>query len=122
MSTLHTFVVEDSVVIRDDLIGALEELAPVEVVATAGDEQTAVDWLTSHQCDLVLIDIFLESGSGLGVLRRAAALNQGASLVVLSNFATPDMRHRCLDLGATEVFDKSNELDELITYCRHLAA
>lgn len=98
--------------IRDDLIGALEELAPVEVVATAGDEQTAIDWLTSHQCDLVLIDIFLETGSGLGVLRRAAALNQGASLVVLSNYATPDMRHRCLDLGATEVFDKSNELDE----------
>ena len=108
--------------IRDALIGALEELAPVEVVATAGDEQTAVDWLTSHQCDLVLIDIFLESGSGLGVLRRATALNQGASLVVLSNYATPDMRHRCLDLGATKVFDKSNELYELITYCSHLAA
>jgi DNA-binding NarL/FixJ family response regulator len=122
MSTLHTFVVEDSVVIRDDLVGALEELAPVEVVATAGDEQTAVDWLTSHQCDLVLIDIFLESGSGLGVLRKAAALNQGArSLVVLSNYATPDMRRRCLDLGATKVFDKSNELDELISYCRDLA-
>jgi DNA-binding NarL/FixJ family response regulator len=37
--------------------------------------------------------------------------------VVLSNYATPDMRKRCLELGADQVFDKSNEIDNLIDYC-----
>lgn len=121
MSTLNTFLVEDGVVIRDDLIAALEELAPVEVVAIAEDENAAVEWLLRHRCDLVVIDVFLKSGSGVGVLRRARAMNRTMTLVVLSNYATPTMRRMCLDLGATKVFDKSKELDELIQYCTDLA-
>ena len=42
-------------------------------------------------------------------------------LVVLSNYATPDMRRKCMDLGASRVFDKSNEIDALILYCSRLA-
>ena len=121
MSTLNTFLVEDSLMIREELIGALEELAPIEVVATAEDENSAVDWLLHHPCDLVVIDVFLKSGSGVGVLRRAREMDRKMTLVVLTNYATPTMRHACLDLGATKVFDKSTELDELIEYCVDLA-
>ena len=123
MSELRAFIVEDSPVIRENLIAALEELAPVTVVGTAEDEPTAVDWLGSrfHECDLVIIDIFLKRGSGLGVLRAASDLRKPMSLVVLSNYATADMRRKCLDLGASRVFDKSNEIDALIVYCGRLA-
>lgn len=107
--------------IREELIGALEELAPIEVVAIAEDEDSAVDWLFHHQCDLVILDVFLTSGSGVGVLRRAKVLNGKMTLVVLSNYATPVMRRTCLDLGAARVFDKSQELDELVAYCVGLA-
>ena len=44
------------------------------------------------------------------------------NMVVLSNYATPDMRRKCLELGATQVFDKSRDIDELIAYCSELAA
>jgi DNA-binding NarL/FixJ family response regulator len=123
MTALKAFIVEDSPVIRENLIAALEELAPVEVVGTAEDETTAVNWLGGNQegCDLVIIDIFLKRGSGLGVLRAATDLRKPMSLVVLSNYATPDMRRKCLDLGASRVFDKSNEIDALILYCARLA-
>ena len=33
----------------------------------------------------------------------------------------PDMRRKCLELGADRVFDKSNEIDALILYCCRLA-
>jgi DNA-binding NarL/FixJ family response regulator len=123
MLPLKAFIVEDSPVIRENLIAALEELAPVQVVGTAEDEPTAVDWLggNNRACDLVIIDIFLKRGSGLGVLRAASDLHKPMSLVVLSNYATPDMRRKCLDLGASRVFDKSNEIDALIQYCTLLA-
>ncbi len=123
MLPLKAFIVEDSPVIRENLIAALEELAPVQVVGTADDEFSAVDWLGSggRRCDLVIIDIFLKRGSGLGVLRAASDLHQPMSLVVLSNYATPDMRRKCLELGASRVFDKSNEIDALILYCARLA-
>ena len=122
MPSLNAFIVEDSPVIRENLIAALEELAPVKVVGTAEDEPTAVSWLGGHRdCDLVIIDIFLKRGSGLGVLRAVSEMHKPMSLVVLSNYATPDMRRKCLELGASRVFDKSNEIDALILYCAHLA-
>ncbi len=109
--------------IRDSLIATLEELAPVRVVGTAEDETTAVKWLTQagNQCDLVIVDIFLKSGSGLGVLSAVKALAQQHTLVVLSNYATKDIRRKCLELGADRVFDKSDEIDALILYCGRLA-
>lgn len=122
MPALNAFIVEDSPVIRENLIAALEELAPVKVIGTAEDEPTAVSWLGGDRaCDLVIIDIFLKRGSGLGVLRAASELRKPMSLVVLSNYATPDMRRKCLELGASRVFDKSNEIDALILYCTRLA-
>ena len=124
MNALKTYIVEDSQVIRENLIATLEELVPVEVVGTAEDEFTAVQWLKQpgNQYDLVIVDIFLKGGSGLGVLRAAAGLPQQYKLVVLSNYATQDMRRKCLELGADKVFDKSNEIDALILYCGRLAS
>lgn len=121
---LKTYIVEDSQVIRDSLIATLEELVPVEVVGTADGETTAVRWLSNpgNAVDLVIVDLFLKQGSGLGVLRAAHTLPQRCSLVVLSNYATADMRRKCLELGADQVFDKSNDIDALIQYCDRLAA
>jgi DNA-binding NarL/FixJ family response regulator len=124
MRTLKTFIVEDSPMILGNLIATLEELAPVQVVASADNETTAVAWLAhvDHPVDLVIIDIFLKGGSGLGVLRRASALHLSTKLVVLSNYATPDMRIKCIELGADQVFDKSGEVEALIDYCERLAS
>ncbi|GEM_PF-429148 len=119
---LSTFVVEDSPVIRENLVATLEELVPVQVVGWAEGEAEARHWLNdpAKRCELVIVDLFLREGSGLGVLRALHA--HPARCVVLSNYTTPEMRARCLALGADRVFDKSGELDELIAYCQRLAA
>ena len=123
MSQLKTYIVEDSPVIRESLIATLEELVPLDVVGTAEDESTAVQWLAQpgNQCDLVIVDIFLKAGSGLGVLRASNEYPHHYTTVVLSNYATKDMRRKCMELGADRVFDKSNEIDALILYCNRLA-
>jgi len=120
---LRTFLVEDSPMIRDNLIETLEELLPLEVVGTADEAPAAVQWLREggNGCDLAIVDIFLRQSSGLQVLQALHALGKDCKVVVLSNFATPEMRQRCLELGADAVFDKSNELDTLIRYCQRLA-
>ena len=121
MTSLTAFIVEDSPVIRENLVAALEEMAPIQVVGTAEDEAGALRWLGDNVCDLAIVDIFLKSGSGLGVLKTASLSERPIKLVVLSNYATPDMRRKCLELGADRVFDKSNEIDALILYCCRLA-
>jgi DNA-binding NarL/FixJ family response regulator len=67
------------------------------------------------------VDIFLDGGSGLGVLAARSEFNAPGRWVVLSNHATPEMRRKCAELGADAVFDKSNEIEALMLYCKRLA-
>lgn len=126
MQPLKTYLVEDSAVIREDLAAALHELTALQIVGSAAGEATAIAWLSQagREVDLVIVDLFLKSGSGLGLLRaRAGAWRHTACrVVVLTNYATADMRRHCLSLGADRVFDKSCEIDALIDDCRQLAA
>ena len=66
MHPIKTYIVEDSLVIRENLIATLEDLVPMVVVGTAEDEVTAVQWLTQpeNRVDLAIVDIFLKKGSG----------------------------------------------------------
>ena len=95
-SPLRCFVVEDNPVIRQNLVATLEEMLAVHIVGFAEDEVNALAWLrtTQEACDLMVIDIFLKSGTGLEVLRHARELRPDAKLVVLTNYATADMRRQ----------------------------
>lgn len=123
MKPLRAFIVEDNPVILSNLVATLEELTDVTVVAHAGSEQDAVARIgdLSEQLDLVIVDLFLRAGNGLGVLKFAQDRALPAQRVVLTNYATAEMRRRCMELGATRVFDKSGEIDELLAYCDNLS-
>ena len=121
---LRTYIVEDNATIRENLVGTLEELASVRTLGCSDTERAAVAWLAAHPAgwDLLIVDLFLKQGGGLGVLEAAQARVRGQRVVVLSNYATADMRGRCAQLGADAVFDKSNEIDALVDYCLSLTA
>ncbi len=123
MPLLRAFLVEDNPMVRDNLVAALRELVPLEVVGCVGDEAAALAWLESpeHRCDVVIVDILLEAGSGVGLLRRLQARGEKVERVVLSNHVTPGLRRHCLALGATQVFDKSRQIDDLVAHCIALA-
>lgn len=124
MRALRAFVVEDSPVIRENLVATLEEVASLCVVGTAEDEEGALRFLANpkSECDIAIVDIFLARGSGLGVLRALRESGSTVERVVLTNYATEDIRRHCLELGATRVFDKSAEIDALVTHCLERAA
>lgn len=123
MNPPKTSIVEDSPIILENLAATLEALVPLRVVGSAKDEDSAVSRLTQagREVDLVIIDVFLLAGSGLGVLHCLVQGRLPCKRVVLTNYATPMMRSKCLSLGADRVFDKSNELDDLVHYCSRLA-
>ncbi|WP_341907143.1 response regulator [Polaromonas sp. YR568] len=116
---LKTYIVEDNPTIRENLIGTLEELACVSAVGTAETENEGKAWLSENgnAWDLAIVDLFLKQGSGLGVLAACRDRPPRQKVVVLSNYATADIRRRCAQLGVDAVFDKSNEIDALVDYC-----
>ena len=116
---LKTYIVEDNPTIRENLIGTLEELACIDAVGTAETENDGKAWLVAKgtQWDLAIVDLFLKQGSGLGVLAACRDRKPWQKVVVLSNYATADIRQRCSQLGVDAVFDKSNEIEALVDYC-----
>ena len=115
---LRTYIVEDNATIRENLIGTLEELASVDALGWSETERDARSWLADgHDWDLLIVDLFLKQGSGLGVLEACQDRGRGQRVIVLSNYATNDMRKRSAELGADAVFDKSNEIEALVDYC-----
>lgn len=120
---LKTYIVEDNPTIRENLIGTLQELAGVEPVGFAETEQQGATWLSANNgCwNLAIVDLFLKQGSGLGVLQACQRRNPQQKVVVLTNYATPDVRARCRELGVDAVFDKSTDIEALIDFCNELS-
>ncbi|HPF34386.1 MAG TPA: response regulator [Candidatus Krumholzibacteria bacterium] len=66
--------------------------------------------------DAVITDITMPGRDGLDLLRSLRARPDTADLpvVVLTGLATPDLKRRCLELGATDFLDKPADPDELV--------
>jgi DNA-binding NarL/FixJ family response regulator len=119
MNTVRTFIVEDNPTLRENLVGTLREVAHVDPVGQAESEAEGTRWLTGNplQWDLAIVDLFLKDGTGFSVLEACRNRDPMQKMVVLSNHATPAMRHKCALLGADAVFDKATEVDDLVEYC-----
>lgn len=100
----------------------LETEGGIEVVGSADSENAAADWLVHHgtTSDLLITDLLLlPGGSGFGLVSLAKSLGKFDRVVVFSDFVTPAVAVRCLQLGADAVFNKS-ELSDLLSYVRDL--
>ena len=123
MHSLRAFVVEDNAILREQLVGALEELTAVQVVGSCGTEDEALAWLADgHPWDLLIVDLFLRQGSGMGLVQRVAPRLPDQRVVVFSNYVNAGVRKRCAQVGVDAVFDKSTEIDALVDYCAHRCA
>lgn len=120
--SLRIFLVEDSQTIRISLMDMLTDLADARLVGIAEQQSDAIAWLGEHPdgWDVAIVDIFLKRGSGLPVLSACVGRSPRQRVLVLSNYATPEVRTQALRLGVDRVFDKSQDVDALIDYCRQV--
>jgi DNA-binding NarL/FixJ family response regulator len=112
---LRVFLVEDSAVIRQSLTETIASLAHVEIVGHAEGETEAIAALQALECDAVVLDLQLREGHGFNVLKALRSRSDGrrVTVLILSNYATPQYRTRSMDIGADYFFDKAREYDLL---------
>ncbi|MES2979816.1 MAG: response regulator [Pseudomonadota bacterium] len=114
---IRYYLIEDNALIRFHLVEALEEVTDSTLVGYASGEKEAKLWLTDHpeSWDVLICDLWLSDGSGLGVIEHVRP-SEGQRIVVLSNHVTPFIRERCKERRVAAVFDKSQEVDNFFTY------
>jgi len=120
---LRVVIVEDSAIIRARLEEALGEMDNLVLMGHAETEEEAMALLGRGRWDLLILDLQLKHGNGLGVLK---ALRNGVDkargkVAVFTNYAFPQYRDRSLALGADYFFDKARELPRILKLVADLA-
>jgi len=114
MTQLKAFIVEDSPVIRENLVAALEEMAPIDVVGTAGNGREAVRTVVSLRPDVLVLDIQMPELDGVGVARELARAAPGVAVLVLTMFDDDDSVFAALRAGAAGYVLKGAAQDEIV--------
>ena len=107
-------LVDDSGEIRQRLHRILSESAKGMDVLEAGTVSEAIAQIDARKPPTMMLDLGLPDGNGLEVLEHAKKVDASCVVVVLSNYAEPEMRQRCLERGADYVFSKSGEFEHAI--------
>lgn len=120
---LRIFLVEDSAILRDRLEETFASWGKIEMAGHAETEAVAEAALRTQNWDVLVLDLQLLHGTGLGVLRSLKSHRRpGTVVIVLTNYAIPSYRTRSMELGADYFFDKANDFAKLETVFTELAA
>lgn len=112
-SPVRVFLADDSALIRERVAAMLAARA-MAIVGQAETPKASIDGILAAQPDVVVLDVQLEGGSGLEVLRAIRQAAPGIAFVVFSNNSNPAYRKRYLGEGALRFLDKSTEFDQLV--------
>jgi CheY-like chemotaxis protein len=112
---ISVFVVEDSPLLRERIIQDVDSLG-CRVVGAAESEGDAIASIEQLRPAVIVTDIQLRKGSGIGVVRKVRTkMPQSPPLIiVLTNYATAEYRDACIASGADEFLDKSSEYDRFL--------
>lgn len=109
----RVILVEDSPLVRRNLMEMLSSLPHVEVVAAEEGATTALHAIDVLKPEVVVLDIQIAEGSGMDVLRQVKQTYPQIQVVMLTNHSSSFYRAACLREGADFFLDKSSEFDQV---------
>jgi DNA-binding response OmpR family regulator len=114
----RVLVVDDNPTVREFLAEVLTSWGPFEAnpcdVDDASGVQSALQSLSSNDFDLVLLDMVLDDGNGLQVLEEMKDKESSPPIVIVSADDPPDLRKKCLDMGAAAFLRKGDGVETLV--------
>lgn len=105
---IRVLLVDDSLVARTVLARLLEGRAEFEIAGAAPTADQAIDFLASHQIDIVVLDVEMPGKDGLTALPEILAASRGARVLIVSSAAETGASAtiRALTLGAADTLLK----------------
>lgn len=105
---MKILLVDDHVLLREALRGALKELEGEAAILEASDSRETMQFVEQHpDIDLVLLDLNLPDRDGFAVLADLRKCYPGVTVVVMSALQDRESVMRALDLGAQGFIPKS---------------
>ncbi len=110
---MNVFIVENSEAVGECLQSILSDIPGITVIGHAADEADAIEHIDALLPDVVIHDLGLQSGAGIGVLEHTKKRHAAIKIIVFTRYTDKFYVERCKRAGADYFFDKSFQFTQL---------
>jgi DNA-binding NarL/FixJ family response regulator len=115
---IRVLLADDHVIVRAGIRQVLEHASDIQVVAEAGDGESAQNLIQQHQPDVAVLDIQMPKASGIEVTRWVRANYKQIGVLVLTAYNDDPYVMAVLQAGANGYVLKTASPEELIQAVR----
>lgn len=119
---IRILVVDDHPILRQGVVGALEDESDFEVVASLGSAEEALDRVGRLRPDVVLLDLELPGMSGVEAIPGLLEGHPLTAVLVFTAYDTDERVHGALRAGARGYLLKGATSSEITSAVRAVAA
>lgn len=110
---ISILVVDDHPIVRQGLVGVLEDEAEFSVVGSAGSAEEALTLVARHHPDLVLLDLELPGIDGIAALPRLAEVSPQSRVIVFTAYDSDERVFGAIRAGAKGYLLKGASTEEI---------
>jgi DNA-binding NarL/FixJ family response regulator len=119
---IKILLVDDHPLVREGLANLIGQQADLEVCGEAANEPQALELIGTVQPDVAIVDISLENGSGIELIKSIKALHPAVTVLVLSMHDESLYAERALRVGARGYIMKREAAKKVIQGIRSVRA
>ncbi len=119
---IRIVLADDHPIYRDGLARSLTDAGGIEIVGEASDGEAAAAMVLQTRPDVVLLDISMPKGGGIGALARIMQIDAPPRVAMLTASEADDDLMQAIKLGAQGYILKGVGATELVDLVRELAA
>jgi DNA-binding NarL/FixJ family response regulator len=106
-------IADDSSLLRDRIKSLLNGLKEKLVLYEAENGLEALKLIKDEKPDLAILDIRMPEMNGIEVLKKIRELKMKTKVCILSNYAYPIYKKKCLEAGADYFLSKTEEFEDI---------
>ncbi|MFN0112930.1 MAG: response regulator [Blastocatellia bacterium] len=114
-------IADDHPLVRDGLRRAIEATANLNVIAEAGDGQTALDRILSLEPDVAVLDVDMPLMDGFAVARALREQGRQTAIIFLTVHREEDFFNEAMELGARGYVLKDSAATDIVTGIKAVA-
>lgn len=114
MGKIRVAVVDDHEMVRKGIISYLETEPAIEIVGEADCGKKAVSLVRDTKPDVVLMDLLMESGTGIDATREILSFYPECKIIIITSFYDDEQVFPAIEAGAFSYMLKTATASEVI--------
>ena len=110
---MKIIIADDSSMMRERIKNQVRGFDQVTIVGEAGNGRIAMEMIREFDPCLIFLDLHMPEMGGMEVLKKIKEAKMKTKVCILTNYAYPQYRARCLAFGADYFLNKSDDFEKI---------